>query len=145
MIFCSASAAAGVAGAGGSGVTAGASGLGAGGGAVTGPGVRSLEIGGRTAARFIAPSPSGRFGFGFFSSISETLSTARGVVAFGCGVSAGFAAAVGCGFAGAGVLAAGGGSTFFGAGVTAGLVTFAGVGAGAFALFAGASFFFGSA
>jgi hypothetical protein len=76
--------------------------------------VRSREIGGRTAARFTAPSPSGRFGFGFFSSMSETVSMLRGGAAFGG--SADFAAGSGC--AGDFALA--------GACVTAGLETFAG-------------------
>src|SRR5947209_7369353 len=51
----------------------GATGAGLGGSA----GARRREIGGRIAARFTVFSPSGRFGFGFFSSISETVS-ARG-------------------------------------------------------------------
>src|SRR6266513_5503749 len=150
MIFCSASgSAAGAAAVGSAGAT-GASGLGAGGGATgagNGPGVLRREIGGRTAARFTAPSVSARFGFGFFSSMSETLSTFRGA-AFGLGGSAGFGVSA-CGFAGgAGVLGAGCGSDFglAGAGPTAGLeTTFAGGCAFAALVSLGASFFFGSA
>src|SRR5438045_3301397 len=150
MIFCSASGSAVGAVAVGSAGATGASDLGAGGsatGAGNGPGVLRREIGGRTAARFTAPSVSALFGFGFFSSMSETLSMFRDA-AFGLGGSAGFGVSA-CGFAGgAGVFGAGCGSDFGLAGVcaTVGLATtFAG--ACAFAAFVslGASFFFGSA
>src|SRR5256885_15001571 len=93
MIFCSASGSA--VGAAALGSAVGVSGLGAGGGATgagNGPGVLRREIGGRTAARFPAPSPSARFGFGFFSSISETVSTGLEPAGFGFGGSTGFAA-----------------------------------------------------
>src|SRR5436190_12125733 len=146
MIFCSASGSAVGAAAVGSAGATGASGLGAGGGATgagNGPGVLRREIGGRTAARFTAPSVSARFGFGFFSSMSETLSTFRGA-AFGLAGSAGFGVSAG----GAGVFGAGCGSDFglAGACATAGLeTTFAGVCAFAALVSLGASFFFGSA
>lgn len=87
MIFCAsasgsvvadeASGAAAGSGVGATGADAGVTGAGA------STGVRSREIGGRTAARLTAPSPSGRFGFGFFSSINETVSTFRGGAAGG--------------------------------------------------------------
>src|SRR5436190_7877633 len=120
----------------GSASTAGASGAGAGGGGAVGPGggwFRRREMGGRTAARFVAPSVSVRFGFGFFSSISETLSTLRGAVAFGFGSSTGFAG----GLVGA--------ATFGFAGVSAGagLETFAGAWAFALLVSLAASFAFG--
>src|SRR5436853_3603184 len=136
IIFCSTSGSTVVATAVGSGGAGGASDGGAGAtGAGNGPGVLRREIGGRTAARFTAPSVSALFGFGFFSSMSETLSMFRDA-AFGLGGSAGFGVSA-CGFAGgAGVFGAGCGSDFGLAGVcaTAGLATtFAG--ACAFAAF----------
>src|SRR3954470_19675969 len=63
-------------GAAGASASTGATGAGFGGSA----GVRRREIGGRIAARFTVLSPSVRFGFGFFSSINETVS-ARGTAA----------------------------------------------------------------
>src|SRR5436190_15293827 len=148
MIFCSASGSAVGAVAVGSAGATGASDLGAGGsatGAGNGPGVLRREIGGRTAARLTAPSVSARFGFGFFSSMSETLSTFRGAAAVGFSGSD-FGRVSVFGFAGGAVVFAGGcGSDFGFAGAcpTAGLeTTFAG--ACAFAAFVsfGASFFF---
>lgn len=61
----------------GSTVGSAAGATGAGGGVTGAAGSRNREIGGRTAARFTAPSPSARLGFGFFSSIKETDSTGR--------------------------------------------------------------------
>src|SRR6476469_292177 len=133
MIFCSASgspdavpavSSAGVAG--GSGVGAGATGAGGG-----GTGARSREIGGRKA-RFTALSASLLFGFGFFSSISETLSTVRWTVGAGLGsdgFSTGFSDDVTGAFGVDGALALG----LAGASTAAGLEIFAGE--GAFALF----------
>ncbi len=67
-------------------------------------------MGGRNAARFTVPSPSARFGFGFFSSINETVSVRTGA---GLGASVSFAGVSTRDFAGArGVLA-----TIFGKGV----------------------------
>ena len=150
IIFCSTSGSTVVATAVSSGGAGGASDGGAGAtGAGSGPGVLRREIGGRTAARLTAPSVSARFGFGFFSSISETVSTFRGAAAFGFGASTGFAGGAICGFAGgAGVFGGGCGSDLglAGAWVTAGLETpFAGACAFAGFVSLGASFFFGSA
>src|SRR5205823_722945 len=91
--------------------TAGASGAGVGvgeGGGTTR--VRKREIGGRMS-RFTMTSPSVRFGFGFFSSISETVSTARGAVGAGLGASADLAGVSGRGLAGASTRGLAGGST----------------------------------
>jgi len=148
MIFC-ASASGSAVGAEAAASTAGAAAAttGGGGGAAGAAGSRSREIGGRTAARLIAPSPSGRFGFGFFSSIKETDSTGRGGAAGG----AGFGSATGFGDASTrglvviGICArtggAGAGAGFaFTTACSVGLAAFAG--AGAFALLVS---FFGSA
>lgn len=140
MIFCSASGSPVEAATVASVETAGTSRAGAGvGGAATGPGVRRREIGGRTAARFTAPSPSGRFGFGFFSSINDTLSTFRAPIAFGFVSSAGLTGDSVGGFA-AGAMAFG----FAGVSATEGFETFAG--AGVFAAFGSlaSSFAFGA-
>ena len=131
---------------------AGATGAGGGvAGAGGSTGVRSREIGGRTAARLTPPSPSGRFGLGFFSSINETVSTVR-VGAAGGGVedfvsAAGFEAGSRRGFVVIGMWALiGGAGADFSLAVTgggvAGFVVFAGAAAGLAGL---VSFRFGSA
>src|SRR6476620_11541098 len=85
MIFCDSASASSVAvEAAGAAAGSGGGAIGAGGGAI-GPGSRNREMGGRIAARLTAPSLSVRFGFGFFSSINETVSTGRGGVAGAAG------------------------------------------------------------
>src|SRR4051812_17810872 len=148
MTFCaSASTSAGAVEAGAAaGSTVGATG--AGGGAAIGPGSRKREMGGRIAARFTAPSPSVRFGFGFFSSIKETDSTGRGGTAgvAGFGATGVFAAGSSRGLVVIGIGALIGGASaglaFVTADVAAGFEVFAGVAAG-FALLV--SLRFGSA
>src|SRR5437764_13146851 len=146
MIFCaSASGSAERAAAGASvAATAGVSGAGAGAGEEGAAAcVRRREIGGRMS-RFTVPSASVRFGFGFFSSIRETVSTERAVGA-GFGDSAGFDGASTRGLTGASACVLGAGRAVSlglgGASAGSAFETFAG--AGVFALFG--SFRFGSA
>jgi hypothetical protein len=97
-------------GGGAAGAGAGSGAFGFGGAAGSGVG-RIREIGGRNE-RVVRASPSGRFGRGFFSSISETVSTG-GFFSTGAGAAAAAAAAAAARDLAAGVVAVGAGRAVF--------------------------------